>query len=191
MGSAMGYPDVEDADDALREVLDLVRRPDLVRRADHVVIRRVVELDDVQARHGIMRSPEARRADVEWVRERQVRALVRETAAMLGRLFGAGGGDRDPVADIPASMIGLMAQRWPDGSVSLCWTVRNWRAAYWITLALLLVERADRLRRCPGCMRVFLAAPRGRRGRPSAYCRRSCNDRERQRRARRSRTAAG
>lgn len=186
VGQAPGYPDEYET---LRRVLAWTQAPaqrssPAWRLAAARTIAAVCALQGVQGRHGI--DVEAR--DLSFgladVHARTLADIHAETSAMLARLFDEAPRVYVRAFDSPASPMGLTVDRHPDGNTTVTWRIRHWRAAYRTTLALLCVEFAARLTRCPGCQQIFVRAPISGRGRPVSHCSRACNNRLRQRRHR-------
>jgi hypothetical protein len=190
VGSAPGYPDERVV---LRDLLAWAQasaRPQTWGRTSlrtaKDVIQAVVDLQGVQARAGIDLDAHARRIRLnDATTAKEIRGALRETRAIIDTLFRARApGDYLPcMAEAPASVVGLTASRDEDGTITLIWRISNWRAAFRVTLALLLHEHAREVGRCPECDRVWMR-PATRRGRPPLYCDRRCAGRARQRRHR-------
>jgi len=79
------------------------------------------------------------------------------------------------VARFPASTIGIEVARGPDGASHLTRTVTGWRAAVREVVAYAVAQ--NRLRRCPGCQRVFVRITMSRAGRPARFCSTACRQR--------------
>ena len=186
VGSAPGYPD---EGETLRRVLiwaqdEPQRSASEWRLASARTIAAVCALQGVQGPNGIdfeHRDPSFGLADVPG---RTLADIHRETAAMFARLFDDRPGVYVNAFELPATPMGLTIDRQLDGNMVLLWRIRHWRAAYRTTLALLIHEHAQRLRKCPGCPQVFLRDPIIGRGRPATHCSRACSNRLRQRRHR-------